>query len=597
MSRIIFIFFIVSASVWAKIPTKTPNDVYAYATLLKEEVAYLRKSAGIQEPFPDIEVQRNKRPRHVIQKALEILGKINRYRINHNFGPITIPPYPPREVTPQDVYDLVKRLDGEVRVFIDDKEFLEKLKRREFTGKTPSDVYGLLWSISLGFDALLGVQGYTPTDVFALSQKVVEISRFLRHSQNDYTDVPKPKRADGRHPNHALYASIDFLKKLSSSQQKLWIEPADIPQKPQRVITPTEVYDMLQYNIAELQRIKYRLGVERYFKIVSPKTKKSPSDVVQNIEYAKALLPDFDFDKPLIQYPPSSLKKTPNHVYGVTMEVLKKLEMLRTLRGIHLLPKEPPKIYGLKPMHTYQKGIETIEKATRLKIQMGFFPSQIPTAPFRPITPSEVYELILRLDGIVTILLRASGENGVEEYIYKHSHPVYTDKTPSDVYYNLWKISKMLDLLSGSEYTPNETYALAMKIDEKSRMLLRHFKLECFNRLKHKLFSGKRPKDVYHLTAKLNALIAKIQKRANMPVTVIKLPEEESVTPNTVYNALRIINASVNEVLIHLNIDAEDIEQKRYRFKGKSPSDVYGLVNSTIERMSLIFSKECYGEK
>lgn len=594
MRRLILIFLFVGGSLWAKIPIKTPNDVYAYATLLKDEVAYLREKSGVKEPFPDVGLQQNKRPRHVIQKALEILGKINRYRINHNFGPITIPPYPPREVTPQDVYDLVKRLDGEVRVFIDDKGFLEKLKRKKFDGKSPSDVYRLLWSISLGFDALLGVQGYTPTDVFALSQKVVNISRFLRNSQNDYSDAPKPERIEGQHPNHALYAAIDFLQKVSSGQKKLWIDPADVPEAPRRVITPTEVYDMLQYNIAELQRIKYRLGVERYFKIVMPESDKTPSDVVQNIEYAKRLLPDFSLEEPLVQYPPSSLKKSPNHVYGVTVDVLKKLEMLRTLRGIHQLPKDPPKIYGLKPMHSYQKGIETIEKATRLKIQMGFFPSQIPTAPFRAITPSEVYELILRLDGIVTILLRASGETGVEEYIYQHSHTVYTDKTPSDVYYNLWKISKMLDLLSGSEYTPNETYALAMKIDEKSKMLLKYFNLNCPPNTVEKKFRGKRPKDVYHLTRILNAAIAKIQKRANMSVTAIKLPDEDVITPNTVYNALRIINASVNEILIHLNIDAEDIEQKRFQAKGKTPSDVYQVVQKTIDQIELMFLEECY---
>ena len=63
---------------------KTPSDVYSYAMLLKEKVIYLRKKAGIKKPFPVVQVQHNKIPRHVIQKALEILNKINTYRITHN---------------------------------------------------------------------------------------------------------------------------------------------------------------------------------------------------------------------------------------------------------------------------------------------------------------------------------------------------------------------------------------------------------------------------------------------------------------------------------------------------------------------------------
>jgi hypothetical protein len=577
----------------AKIAPKTPNDVFAYATLLREEVSYLRKQAGIEDPFPTVRVQRNKEPRHVIQKALEILAKINRYRINHKMGAITIPPYPPREITPQDVYDIVKRLNGEVRLLIGDDPFIASLSRKRFTGKTPSDVYELLWSISLGFDALLGIRGYTPTDVYALSEKVVRISEFLRHSQNLYDSVERPAYRPNLHPNHALYASIDFLKKVATGQKRLWIEPADVPQKPHRVITPTEVYDSLQYDIAELQRIKYRLGIERYFEIEKPSEEKTPSDVVRNLEYAKRLLPDFSFDRPLVQYPPVSLKKTPNQVYAVTEEIMKKLEILRTMRGVHMIPKDPPKIYGLKPIHTYQKGIEAIEKAQRLKVQMGFYPSQIPDSPFRAITPSEVYELILRLDGIVTLLLKKAGDREAKEYIYMTNHPIYTGRSPSDVYFNLWRISRLFDMLSGSEYTPNETYALAKKIYEKSRILADHLKVRKVEEIAR--VEGKRPKDVFHLTKKLNDRIRTLQKRANMNVTVIEIPEEKTITPNTVYNALRIINASVNEVLIQLGIDAEDVEAAQNPVQGKTPSDVYAIVERTVRQIDQLFRNENYG--
>ncbi len=93
---------------------------------------------------------------------------------------------------------------------------------------------------------------------------------------------------------------------------------------------------MIQSNevIAELQRIKYRLGLERYFKSKKVKGIKTPSDVVQNLEYAIRLMPTFNLYRDVIQYPIKSLQKTPNDVFSVTVEILDKLERLKSLKGI-----------------------------------------------------------------------------------------------------------------------------------------------------------------------------------------------------------------------------------------------------------------------
>ncbi|WP_457626485.1 hypothetical protein [Persephonella sp.] len=577
---------------------KTPSDVYSYAMLLKKKVEYLRREAGINKPFPQVPPQKNKYPRHVIQKALEILSKINLYRISKGYGEIFIPPYPARDITPSDVYEMVKRLDAEVTPFIKDKKFLMSLKLKKYTGKTPNDVYQLLWSISLAFDSLLGIHGYTPTDVYALSLKLVQTVKFIRESQNIYTPVEKPEKKEGLHPNHALYASYDFLKKVRKAEINLWIEPTEVPAKPHRVITPTDVYDSLQYNIAELQRIKYRLGLERYFKIKPVEGTKTPSDVVQNIEYAKKLMPTFNFKKEIVQYPISSLKKTPNHVFAVTEEILKKLNILMTLKGISQRPKKPPYIYNLKPMHAYQKGIEATEKAIRLKVQMGFFPSEVPPSPLREITPNEVYELVIRLDGIITILLKKAGYTKAEEYIYKIDKRIPTGKKPSDVYHNLWKISNTLDILLAKEYTPNETFALSSDLNQKIVVLLKKLKIkkEKIDKILSEKFdvSTKTPADVFKLTLKLYGLIKNVKKRMNTEVSNIIIPEEKNITPSTVYNSLRIINASVNEILINKDIDEEELPRFTPIPKDKTPTDVYINVLRTYRLLELLFDQENY---
>jgi len=580
---------------------KTPSDVYSYAMIIKQKVIYLRKEAHITKPFPVVPVQHNKYPRHVIQKALEILNKINLYRISKGYGQIFIPPYPASEITPANVYEMVKRVDAEITPFIKNEKFLENLKLVKYTNKTPNDVYRLLWSISLAFDDLLGIHGYTPTDVYALSQKLVDTARFIRKTQNRYGNVPKPKRIPNLHPNHALYASYDFLGKVKAAEEHLWINnPTEVPKKPHRVITPTDVYDSLQYDIAELQRIKYHLGVERYFKLKPVKGIKTPSDVVQNIKYAKKLMPVFSLNKPLILYPVSSLQKTPNNVYAVTEEILRKLDILKNIKGIHKQPKNPPYIYGLKPIHAYQKATEATEKAIRLKVQMGFYPSDIPRQPLRKITPNEVYQKVIRLDGIVTILLRKAGYKNVDEYIYKLNKKIPKGKTPSDVYHNLWLISNTFDVLLAKEYTPNETYKLSYNMIMKLKVLLKKLKIkssvieEILNSKEQ--FENKKPSDVFYLTLKIFNEIKQIQKRLNMTPSNIVIPYEKvnEITPNTVYNALRITNASLNEILIYKNIDENEINYYFGTPKNKTPNDVYKNVLIMQKMLNSLYKDKNY---
>ena len=594
-------FFIIFIGVFLFASQKTPSDVYSYAIILKKKVEYLRKKAGINKPFPYVPPQHNKYPRHVLQKALEILNKINLYRIIKGYGPIFIPPYPTRDITPNDVYEMVKRDDAEVTSFINDLNFLLNLKYKKYTGKTPNDVYRLLWSISLGFNDLLGIHGYTPNDVYALSIKLLKNVKFIRESQNLYNYPKLPKKQTNVHANHLLYKSFDFLKKLKKAQEHLWItHPTDIPKKPHHVITMTEVYDSLQYDLAELQRLKYRLGIERYFKEEPIKENKTPADILQILEYSKELLPIFKPNKPLIQYPISSLNKTPNDVYAVTEEILRKINILKNLKGIHKKANTPPYIYGLKPIHVYQKALESTEKALKLKVQMGFYPSKILGESIRKITPNEVYEKVIRLDGIITILLKKAGYKKAKEYIYKIDKKIPNNKTPSDVYFNLWKISNNLDLLLIKGYSYNQIFKLEKRLEAKIVILLRilHIKESKIDKvLKEKIETNNiYLQDIFKESINLFNLIKKVQKRMNMNITNIIIPEAKNITTNNIYNILRIINASLNEILIYKDIDDSLIPKSVYliNYKNKTINDIYKELIKIQKLIKLLYKEENY---
>ena len=571
---------------------KTPSDVYAEAVLLKQKIIFIRKEAKVKGSFPDIEVQTNKAPTHVLQKSLEVLSKVNRYRIIKNYGEISMPEYPSREITPSDVYSYVKRLNEEVTPFIKNKKFLNSLKLKKYKNKTPSDVYKLLWSVSLAIDPLLGMRGFTPTDVYEQSETIVDIAMFLKQSQGNFADIKKPNVKKGLHPNHALNASYELLEKIAKIDKRLWIKSTEVPKKSYKVITPTHVYDSLQNIIAEMQRLKTRLGLERYFEIKEVKDDKTPSDVVANLLYAKALLPMFKANNKLKQYNKNFLKKTSNEVYAITDSILKKLNIIAQHKGINLNIQNPPYIYGLSPSHVYQKGMESIEKLIKFKISEGFFKSDIPTQPFKKVTPDEVYELVDRIDSVVTLILQKNYDKSIKQYKYNLLKNIFYNKTPSDVYNNLWKVSNSLDRLLGTEYTPNETYILAQEIESSIDDILNYFKIMNSTATTTHI-SVKSPRDVFNESLRLYDTLNKVRKRANIKTQNIEIPKEKNITPNSVYNALRIITASINSFIITYEIQVTE-QILSGVVKNKTPTDVYKLVQSSNNKLNRLFEDDKY---
>ncbi len=594
MKILIIVLLLLSVDVFAE--EKTPSDVYAESVVLKSMVIELRKEHNIYDKLDEVEKQKNKSPRHVLQKTLEILSKVNKYREINDFGKITLPPVPPRDITPEDVYENVIRLKIEVAHLLKNKKILkeERFIPKKYTNKTPSDVYRELWGISLAFDKMLG-QGFTPTDVYIQTEQIIEVIKFLASTQREQVNIQKPKRKEHQHPNHALYKSIELLNKINKIQKKLWMEPVPIPDVKQKIISPTEVYDSIQTLTAELNRISRRLGVERSFKLKEIKEKKTPADVVQNLEYAISILPSFELGKKLNQYPKSTLKKTPDDVYALSEYILNKIESIKILKGIKLKAKKTTYIYGLKPIHVYVKGVENLEKISKFKELEGFKPSQSPSDPSTAITPSEVYELIIRLDDELNLVSQHifSKENkySLESYRELLNKKHYSDKTSSDVYDNLWKISYELDTLLNIDYTPNETFVLAEKIQNDIQKLTNYF-LKDTKKLSMKTTTSKKPSDVFKESLKLLESLQKIKDRGNLVSVKTIIQKDETITPTSVYNALRIVSATISEIRVYYGI-----EPSVYSIavvKNKTPSDVYSVVELANRTISLVLEDSSY---
>lgn len=572
--------------------SRTPSDVYHLTESLAEYTRSLRRFYDVTIPWPEPRQQNNKAPRHVLQKALEILKKINRLRQIKGVGSISIPLYPSRRITPNEVFDMVERLNAEAVLLLplEEREITNEPKI-QILNKTPNDVYQALWQVSLALDPLLGVRGFTPKDVYAQTEQILEMVRFLRLTQNLSNNIKQPSRPTGKHPNHALQAANELLTRIAKAEENLWIEPAQVPKLERRVITPTEVYDALANVIAELQRIKYRLGVERHFPELGVKREKTPDDVVQNLRWAAAMMPLFPLGAPLYQQNPTSLTKTPADVYQITQHILDELSRYRALRGIHTIPRQPSQVSGLQPKHVYQKTLEGLEKINILRKQVQMKVIALPQYPLRKITPTEVFDLAIRLNmELQQIYERAKLKDATFiEFINNRSAP--NSKTPSDVYSNMWRISYLLDTVIGTEgYTPNDVYRETMIASSEIKLIAQHL-----NRWKTPktpdFIDGYGPGDVIIKARGVLQLVARIQDRAGIFEKRSPLPQSDGeVTPSDVFNMVGLIRTELIALKLHFGIT----EQPRLvtDIQDKSPSHVYQLLTQAHASLSHLLNDE-----
>ncbi len=226
---------------------KTPNDVFAKVLIIRSQVEMLWDYHHVKRAWPTVVPQTNKTPSHVLQKCFEVMEKINRLRRIEELGDITIPAYPARNISPNEVYDLVQRLEQELWLLLEYKHGVTPycVAPQKVVGKSPNDVYRELWAVSYALNPLLGMRGVGPNDAYALSEQILDEIRFLRNSQNIIGDIGRPSLSTGHHPNHALYAVSDLMTTIARAQNNLWLIPA-VPNKvPRQVITISDVYDGL----------------------------------------------------------------------------------------------------------------------------------------------------------------------------------------------------------------------------------------------------------------------------------------------------------------------------------------------------------------
>lgn len=260
----------------------TPTDVYAEALLIQHKIAQWKVKQGLSSKWKEIPFSAGYQPRHVFQKAIEILDKVNFYRVNVlNIGPIPINYAVGREVTPNEVFIEVQRIHEELLVMLQIMDI--ELKQNEIPNnpvtRVPSDVFAKLSEISVAMDELLGIRGISPSDVYVRSQQLVDYATFLRRSQNLLVDIAPPIKTQNKLPNHSLEAVRSLMLKIDQININLFNERMKIIKVPRRVIEPSDVYSSMGIVLAELHKLKHHLGLEKFIPKSAINNVKTPDDI------------------------------------------------------------------------------------------------------------------------------------------------------------------------------------------------------------------------------------------------------------------------------------------------------------------------------
>ncbi len=270
---------------------KTPSHAFQLTDHLLADIKLIRKFENVKSVAKIPEVQSNKTALHVYSKSLEVLTKIIYLQAKYQLTSLEITEIPLKEISPDDVYQVVDKLHKAVREVKQKLGITQTIEVPFYADKTSANVYENLWQASYYLDALVGAISadlvyrnvlYAIQDVEALAAKL-ELK--IKHSDIALQDKVIPKQAN--------IEGFKNLYRLARLERKLKLKAVAVRTFPSTVITPSDVFDTTNNILAELVRIKIAAGVTNTRQALEPTQGKQPRDVFNKMqvlgEYLEAI--------------------------------------------------------------------------------------------------------------------------------------------------------------------------------------------------------------------------------------------------------------------------------------------------------------------
>ncbi len=275
-----------------------PSDVYQVVETVNAELAVLlgasRITAADAPPGQTAPPLTPRQPRHVVQKAREVLLKMQTLRALNGLPENPVPPFPVNEAMPADSKRMVDAIYHDLAELRSKFNVTEAVPPAPLVpGKSPTDVYERLQRASDSLD-LLGVPRTMPNDVCRVAVMIVKDLETILAARGRPLPAAAPPQTSGRNPDDSYQKTFEVLEHLKAKAET---DPAlmvrggiVLPNRRAPPLTPAHVLDLENNLLAELGSIKATLGVTAPTVVPPLIHGKTPADTVELLVRALALV-------------------------------------------------------------------------------------------------------------------------------------------------------------------------------------------------------------------------------------------------------------------------------------------------------------------
>lgn len=268
-------------------------DVYRLATVVSQEVEYLRWYMGrprLKQEKPRV---RHVSPHEVYFQAVTLFEKANRLNFELTLDSGSLPNPPIGDIHPEHVYGVLKAVAnvlGNINYTLDIVHEVEMPPRN--ASMTPTDVFQVVVQANRQINLMIDQQ-FSPSDAYRQVSVALAYAESILATQDNLAPPPAPvPLTPGKRPvdvYRRLLAVYDIIHQLSD-KRGLPLLDLVLWTTDEQQVRPSDVFDVASLLVSELAYIHTNMPDARPPRKVIWVRGKFPSDVYQRVDVLEFLL-------------------------------------------------------------------------------------------------------------------------------------------------------------------------------------------------------------------------------------------------------------------------------------------------------------------